>query len=171
MIENRPDWLPLPLDYNSYGGNWEKFVNDAYNIFLKDFYHNQTFYNKSPVDFDKTEHNGKYEGFWHITQGQDKEDVPPDELLRRTERISWPSPIIKNYNDPLVKIWQNKRGRIRKILFWLETIENLGYVVVMRIKKDGGYFLETSYPTHWKSTRKRFLDEYNEYLKSSKRRP
>ena len=161
MIENRPDWLPLPLDYNSYSGNWEKFVNDAYDIFLKDFYQNQTFYNKSPIDFDKTEHNGKFEGFWHITQGQDKNDKPESEFLRRTERIGWVSPIIKNFNDINVKIRPEKSGREINIQIWLWNVENQGYLVVLRKGKKNGYFIKTAYPTNRPRTRKKLLKKFN----------
>lgn len=168
---NKPDWLPEPLNYDDYKGDWEKFVEDAYDIFIRDFYHNPTFYGNNRVSIDHTQERGKEKTFWHIVEGSKAGEIDWLDMKRRYERIGWPKPIIINHQDSKISVWQNVRRRKTRILFWFESIEGHGYLVVIERIRKGEHFIVTAYPTDRPHTRRWLIDDRNASLKSSKRRP
>ena len=168
---DRPDWLPLRLNYRHYHNDWYKFIEDAYEIFVSDFHLNQLYLGNKLIDFDHRIVENKFEGFRHIIEGGMKKGLKEDDnSIIRAERIGWIKPIIVNYLDSSVCKWENKRDRKTKHLLWLKDVDDMGFIVVLYNKNEQELFLETAYPITWKNRRFQIEKEYNAYM-SSKRRP
>lgn len=73
--------------------------------------------------------------------------------------------MINNSEHPYLKVWENQRSNKTNILIMHEE-EN--YVVILR--KGNGYLLPwTAYLIEYESRKRKFLKEYNEYIKSKER--
>ena len=128
-MSDPPEWLPEPLGYNDFGGDWNKFLAAVYSIFERDFKQSKLNYGGLPVSYDSEIENGKEAAFWHVTTSTDastQERVPD---LRRCERISWLRPIIEHSDDKALKVWREERRRGIRIHLWLEEFD---HVVVLK---------------------------------------
>jgi hypothetical protein len=83
--------------------------------------------------------------------------------LRRCERIAWPRAIIERADDPVVQVWENRRGAEKRICLWLEQEE---YLVVLADR--GRYVLPWTAYLVTEHHRKRKLSK--EYLECRTRR-
>lgn len=108
--------------------------------------------------------DGKEATFWYMTsEGSDEQNRLPD--LRRLERIKWPSFIINHSEHPYLRVWENTRGTKTNVLIMHED-EN--YVVIIR--KGNGYLLPwTAYLIEHEFLKKKFIKEYEAYIKSKER--
>jgi hypothetical protein len=105
---------------------------------------------------------GKEATFWHlISEGKVEGERLPD--MRRCERIRWPRPIIEHADEPVIKIWENKRKRETRICIWFEDVE---YLVVLASRK-GYVLLWTAYPVTWAHTKRKLQKEYEAFLKAN----
>lgn len=162
---DNPVWLPEKLNYIGYKGNWSQFINDAYSILESDLCQDKIILDSNEIEIDRNIVLGKTEAFRHIVEGRDvKGIVECAETIRRMERVNWIKPILVNQDSELVLRWENKRGRKTKVLLWLKDIEMMGYLVVLKKKKDGGLFLETAYPVNWPKRRLQLEKEYAAYI-------
>ncbi len=128
-----PAWLPHPLCYDEFGGNWEDFLNAVYSVFVRDFKLSKPTFGILPVCIDRSIENGKEVIFWHIIQKDDIAEGGRVPDIRRCEHICWPRPIIEHSKDAVVSMWEDKRkkrtgGRETRILIWLETFD---YLIVL----------------------------------------
>jgi hypothetical protein len=162
-----PDWLPLPISYADFGGDWEKFIGEVYNCFVRDFLDdfNQHQLRFEGVTLSLRRHplvRNKEASFWHlVSTGDIEEDRLPD--FDRCECIGWARAILDNANDPAIKRWENTRGNNTNLCLWLES-EN--YIVVLG-KRNGYYLLLTAYFAQ-EYKRKKFQSEYEDYIRSLK---
>lgn len=128
----KPNWLPELILFESFHGDWNKYLDTLYDGFTTDFLGDRPKFcgvrmglKKHPVE------EGKEATFWHmIQQGDVERDRTPD--MRRCERIRWPRAIIDNHKDSAVKVWRNKRGNKSRILLLLEEER---YLVVLADNK------------------------------------
>lgn len=157
--------LPELIELSQFGGNFAQYLEAVYDIFTNEFIRNRPTFRgvrlglkKYPVT------DGKEATFWHMTsEGDDEQNRLPD--LRRLERIKWPSFIINNSEHPYLRVWENSRGSKTNILIMHEE-EN--YVVILR--KGNGYLLPwTAYLIEYEWRKKKFIKEYEEYIKSKER--
>lgn len=103
-------WLPPLMEFNDYGGDWERYLAAVYGVFEKDFVRSKpSFRGKEfrlkwiPV------YQGKSSTFWHmISEGSVEEERIPD--FRRCERIAWPRPVIEHEMEPEILVWSEPRG-------------------------------------------------------------
>ncbi len=162
-----PNWLPSPVQYADFGGDWERFIEEVYNRFVRDFLND---FNRRQLRFEGIPLSlrrhplvrGKEASFWHlVSTGNIEEERLPD--FDRCECISWARAIIDNANDRFVKRWENTRDGNTNICLWLES-EN--YIVVLG-KRNGYVILLTAYFAQ-EYKRKKFQREYDEYIKSLK---
>lgn len=157
--------LPGLIELSQYGGNFDRYLEAVYEIFVEEFVRRKPKFRgfrlalkKYPVT------DGKEATFWHITsEGEDEEHRTPD--LRRLERIKCPSFIINNSEHPYLRVWENSRGTKTNVLI---MHEDESYVVILR--KGNGYLLPwTAYVIEHNWRRKKFIKEYEEYIKSKER--
>jgi hypothetical protein len=154
-----PAWLPLLILLSDYEGNWERYLNAIYNYFKKDFIDSRPAFRGQRLGLKKHPiEKGKEATFWHlISEGDNEEDRIPD--LRRCERIRWPRPIIENADEPIIKVWRNKRKNDNRILLWLESQE---YLVILAERK--GYLLPwTAYLVIEDHRKKKLQREYEAF--------
>ncbi|MDE7376279.1 MAG: hypothetical protein K2N16_05475 [Muribaculaceae bacterium] len=157
--------LPELIELSQFGGNFNRYLEAVYEIFADEFIRKRPMFRgirlalkKYPVT------DGKEATFWHMTsEGEDEENRIPD--MRRLERIKWPSFIINNSEHPYLRVWENTRGNKTNVLI-LHNDEN--YVVILR--KGNGYLLPwTAYLIEHNWRKKKFIKEYEEYIKSKER--
>lgn len=159
MTNGIPAWLPALVLFSDYEGNWERYVDALYGYFKLDFVESKpTFRGKNLGLKKQPVEKGKEATFWHfISEGSNEDDRVPD--LRRCERIRWPRPIIEKADEPVVKVWGNKRGSDKRILLWLEKQE---YLVILAERK--GYLLPwTAYIVTENHRKKKLQKEYEAY--------
>lgn len=141
-------WLPEYIELELCEGDWDKYLNQVYECFCKDFVYHKTYYKGLRVAVRKIpESKGKGYGFWHcISEGEKENERIPD--LERCKRIRWIKAIIEHAENPEVEVWTNHRGKERCFLLWYKE----QYLVVLanrKRKKDERkyYLLKTAYCT------------------------
>lgn len=148
-----PDLIP-------FDGDWETYVDRLYRIYMREIVNGRLTFSGLPI---RSRYHppsrGKGSGFWHVIQeGPSEEERLPD--LRRCERISWISWIIKNVSkEDRISWWEERRGSSVDVLIWLE-IED--YLVVLS-KRRKYYLLKTAYLAnrpHKKKTLRKNRDKY-----------
>jgi hypothetical protein len=130
-----PDLVPFE-------GDWKSYVERLYETFMSEIVNGGLSFSGLPI---RTRYHppsrGKGSGFWHVIQeGPSEDERIPD--LRRCERISWISWMIKNAtSDDRISWWEEGWGSSRDVLIWLEVED---YLVVLS-KRKGYYLLKTAY--------------------------
>lgn len=161
------EYLELPelIELSQFGGDFARYLEAVYAIFTNEFVRNKPTFRGTRLALKKYPvTDGKEATFWHMTsEGEDEENRIPD--LRRLERIKWPSYIINNSEHPYLRVWENTRGTKTNVLI---MHENESYVVILR--KGNGYLLPwTAYVIEHEWRKRKFLREYEEYIKSKER--
>ena len=157
--------LPELIELSQFGGNFVQYLEAVYEIFTNEFIRSRPIFRGTRLALKKFPvTDGKEATFWHMTsEGSDEQNRLPD--LRRLERIKWPSFIINNSEHAYLRVWENTRGTKTNVLI-LHEDEN--YVVILR--KGNGYLLPwTAYLIEHKWRKKKFIKEYEEYIKSKER--
>lgn len=167
VINETEGYLELPelIVLTDFGGNFSTYLEAVYEAFSNDFIYKRPIFRgirlglkKHPMFLDKEA------TFWHMTsEGKDESNRTPD--LRRLERIKWPAFLINNSEHPYLKVWENTRGGKTNVLI-LHEFEN--YVIVLR--KGNGYLIPwTAYLIEHEWRKRKFIREYEEYIKSKER--
>jgi len=160
-MSEMPDWLPPLVLSNDYGGNWDAYLEAIYGWFKRDFIDSKPAFQGRRLGLKRLPiTNGKEATFWHmISEGKVEENRIPD--FRRCDRIRWPKPVIEHDSDTVVKVWQNQRGREKRICLWAEH-EN--YLVILADR--GRYILPwTAYLVERTHQQNKLRKEYEEYWK------
>jgi hypothetical protein len=158
----KPDWLPNLVRLEDFGGDVLVYIDALYQHFLDDFVHDRPFYQGRRVGMKRhPELNGKAATFVHITSSGNVEEDREYEACR-SERIRWPRAIIQNCDKPEVQVWENRRGREKRVLLWFAE----EYLVVLADR--GNYvLLWTAYCTDREHTRRKLRREYQIWLRAS----
>ncbi len=161
MITSQPCWLPPLLTLQSFGGDFELYLNELYSIFFRDFVLTRPTFRGMPVGRKRHPISaGKDATFWHLLQeGKTEGERLPN--LRRCERIGWPRAIIEHCDEPEIKVWEKTKKRSPRVCLWLEDQE---YLVVLALRKSYA-LLWTAYPTTRGHTKRRLTMEYEESSK------
>jgi len=159
---SRPTWIPALMFLYDYDGDWDKYFDAVYQVFLKDFVKSQPKFKGQRLALKRHPViDGKEATFWHlISEGKIEADRKPD--LRRCERISWPRPIIEsNDKEPILRIWENTRNGEKRICLWL-VFDNESYLVILA-KREGYLLPWTAYPVTQSHTKVKLQKEYDAY--------
>jgi len=98
------NWLPPLIKFEDFDGDWERYINELFAIFYRDFIESQPKYQNKWVRCRRDLIKGKEAAFWHcISEGPDEKDRKPD--IRRCERISWIRSVIEHSQDDNVDCW------------------------------------------------------------------
>ena len=162
-MTSAPHWLPPLVLFKDYGGNWNRYVEALYRYYKQDFADSSLSFRGIRVARKRRPfEQGKEATFWHlISEGKTEEERLPD--LRRCERIRWPRPIIEHADEPVIKVWENKRKRETRICVWFEDVE---YLVVLTARK-GYVLLWTAYPVTRLHRKRKLQKEYEAYIKAN----
>ena len=166
-INDNEVYLDLPdlIELTDFGGDFNRYLEAVYEIFVNDFIRNRPLFRGVRLGLKRHPlYADKEATFWHMTsEGEDEQNRLPD--MRRLERIKWPAFLINNSEHPYLKVWENTRGNKTNVLI-LHEEEN--YVIVLR--KGNGYLLPwTAYLIEHDWRKKKFLKEYEAYIKSKER--
>lgn len=168
-MSNAHDWLPELLLLEDQEGNWERYVDEVFSIFHRDFIETQPRFQNKWVRCRRDLIKGKEAAFWHcISEGPNENDRTLD--VRRCERIGWVKAIIEHSLSPNVNCWSARRkGEVRWLLWFNEE-----YLVVLgerHRKRDNFQYMQliTTYCTDKKHRRKKLRKERDEYIKRHKR--
>lgn len=160
-MSSSPKWLPDPLCYSDYDGNWESFLKDVYEIFVRDFKANKVRFEGRTITFNSNLIKGKEEVFWHIIEREDKVSKSRIPDIKRSECINWIKPVIQNHKDDSVKVWKTKRRGEKRTFLWLE---HLNYLVVLADKKQVAVLI-TAFHTDIGQYKKRLRREWKKHRK------
>jgi hypothetical protein len=164
MATNYPTWLPTVISTN---GDWNQVLNNLYKVFSADIKNGRLTFRNCPVWWDrKILLNSSYEeAFWHITHRDDP--ITKQRIFdpRRSEKLSWFGPLIRNCQDPIVKAWDYHEGRkIINSYIWLEPFD---YVICLNkkvLRLGEVYFLVTAYHVDGNSRRRSLTQKYNKRI-------
>jgi len=156
-MSSLPDWLPEPLSYADFNGDWDKFIEAVYQVFKRDFIESRPKCEGIRVVHNGTIEDSKEKAFWHVTSVDTTEGRVPD--LRRSERIAWLRPIIENANDTIVKKWYEKRGGENRLHLWLEECDFL----VVLVSKPRIRILVTSFYIDRDHTRRKLKKKWEQH--------
>jgi len=167
-MTNKPSWLPDIISFSDYNSDWKKYLGKLFEIFKKDFIDSKPQYDNKPVLFDNRQINNYPACFWHlITENKikDYDRVSEENIsLLRCERICWIRPVIENYTDNIVSVWENKRRRKTNTIFFLEDLD---YIVILTNVKNRFYLLTAYYINH-SHRKEQIIREREQYLKMQK---
>lgn len=155
-------WLPELVLFETYGGDWEQYLDALYTFFGNDFVQSQPLFRGQRLGLKRHPlSQGKEATFWHlISEGKDEEERLVD--LRRCERIRWPRPTIEHAGEPTIKIWETERRREKRICLWLEAEE---YLVVLALRN--GYLLPwTAFMVSQPHEIRKRQKEYEAYMRA-----
>jgi len=153
--------LPDLTLFQSYGGEWQRYLDALYSHFTNDFIVSKPVFKGQRLGLKRYPlYKNKEATFWHlISKGQVEEDRTPE--IRRCERIKWPRPIIDNSDNEHIKIWENKRGNEIRICLCYGDWE---YLVILA--KRNGYILPwTAYPIEYGYKKIKLEKEHLAYKK------
>ncbi len=155
--------LPELIELNDVGGDFQKYLEEVYEIFKNDFVNDKPVFRGQRLRLKRHPLiDGREYTFYHMTHSGDIEsERNPD--LRRMERIGWPRPIIDSSDHPTLKVWRNIRrgqgGTKNRILLFHEE-EN--YLVVLDDR--GKYILPwTAYLVERNHKKRKLLKEWAHY--------
>ncbi len=161
-----PDWLPSLIKLEAYGGDNAAYLDALYERFAEDFVHSKPCFRGQQLSLKRHPlSKGREATFWHmISEGSDESNRTLDS--DRCERIAWARAVIENANDPRVLVWENKRGKERRICLWLEECE---FVVILAARR--GYLLPwTAYTVTQAHRTRKFRKEYEQWMRSQARK-
>jgi len=127
------EWLPAIVAVD---GVWEGVPSRLYQIFELDFKMTRRYFDSLPVWWDRTYLPGECyeEGFWHLIT---KNIHRTGERLfepRRAERLPWCGPTVSNSHHQVVKVFDYREGRKRRLrtYIWLEPLD---YAIILERKQ------------------------------------
>ena len=106
-----PHWLPGLIPWNQeHGETWEQYEQRLFHVFQNEF--RESFqYDGKPVHYKRMPYDGIYpEAFMHLTtcnQDNSGSRLPDAE---RSERISWPRPVVEHHPSAKYANTPNARG-------------------------------------------------------------
>lgn len=162
MSIKEPLVFPDLILLNDYGGVFQDYFAAVYGVFHSDFIKNKPSFHGVIVSAQaKPEVDGVHRTFYHIThEGEDEGNRSPD--IRRMERISYPKWILDSCPHDELLVWENERGRDKRILIWNENEE---YLTVLTRRKEF-YLFWTAYLVTQQHQKKKLMREYETFIKA-----
>lgn len=159
-----PDWLPPLVLFDSYGGDWTRYLEEIYDLFRLDHVLYSPRFRGAALRLKRHPIiDGKEATFWHlISEGNLEDERVPD--FRRCERICWPRQIIEHADDSAISVWENKRGAEKRTLLWLEEED---YLVVLA-ERAGYNLLWTAYMVPQEHRQAKLRREYEAFIRTQK---
>ncbi len=165
-MSNPPDWLPNLLLLEDFDGNWQRYEDEVFAIFYRDFIENQPKFQNKWIRCRRDLIKGKEASFWHCTsEGPDENNRTPD--IKRCERIGWIKAVIEHSDSTEIDCWTvRRRGEIRWLLWFNEEL--LIVLGERHRKRDGFKYMQliTVYCTEEERRKANLRKERDEFTKA-----
>jgi len=154
-------WLPPIIDSSEYA-DWDKFLEEIYRIFKRDFLEGDTLsYRSAPVIINSDLERGKEKTFWHLTHRTEKGKKWGKRKIRdvsRAERLPWIRPVIANSGEKDILDFDffEGQGTVRSYL-WLKK---WNFVVILE-SQNQSYLLVTAYHLDHNRQVQQLEDKFN----------
>lgn len=155
-----PAWLPSIVTLTSYGGNHQLYLDDLYQIYLRDFVNVRSTFCGMPIITDDRviDASQRDEAFIHLTTCDDLATGGRFFEPRRTERIPWIKPTIDNYADAQnVKVWEVRKKGKQKVNILIESERY--HIVLTRYKTV--FNLTTAYYVNYDNALQTLIREHS----------
>ncbi len=135
---NAPELITL----KHYNGDVEIYLDAIYQVYLSEVVRGNLSFLGIPIRCQyRPATNNKHFGFWHLVSTGEKEDEREIDL-RRCERISWVSFVLRNAHDfSNIHCWENERFGNTHIVLWLHQHQ---FLVILARRRDY-LILKTAY--------------------------
>lgn len=128
--------LPSKIFLADFKGAYERYIEELYKVFKRDFMDRPPFFGKHQLRLKKHPLvQGRAYTFYHMTHcGSDEKNRIPD--MRRCECLPWGKPTIEKVTEYSLRFWpQTRRGKNR-ICIWLETDTDEHYFFILDVRKN-----------------------------------
>jgi len=162
--------LPEIIELGHFNGNWSKYEEYLYKIFLRDFVYSKPLFLAKQVQYRRNpEIEGKIQTFFHITSvntssAKDPNDREPD--LRRCERIEWIRVMIDHYYYntgccKYIKVWPEEwKNYVR----WHLLLPEVRFLIVIEERETYNLLITSFYLEREHQLRKK-LKKFEKYEK------
>lgn len=159
MTDNLTDdlaWLPKLIELSQFGGDWQAFIDSAYDYYARDFIRDEpTLLGRTVKSKRHVAYNGQDHSFWHCIEehaGGSRNEENRIPKISLVERIRWPRPIIEHVaRTPGILAWteiHHGHGTSKRAHLFVED-EDYCVVLEPRGKDQYGkpryYFLWTTF--------------------------
>lgn len=155
-------WLPPLVTLDDTGGDYSGYYDLIYGYYMDDLVFNPPEFEGFQVEtIANPMKQGKEKGFWHIIEGEDKDNLA--DTLDRHKRIRWIKPVIEAVGSDRVLMWKRPfRPGISKPHI---VLPDFSFIVVLR--QHPTYIkLVTGFPVEREKRRQDYRDEWEKYQKS-----
>lgn len=157
--------LPLKIYLDSYGGNYNSYIDAVYDVFEADFIKHKTCFGAYTLalKFNPLFQKRAYT-FYHMThKGEIETERIPD--LRRCECMPWASPTIENVETWNLKFWRQTRQYSKnRVCICLENKDDVDYFVILEVRSNY-VLLWTAFVGEQKHETRKKLKEYEAWKK------
>lgn len=163
------DWLPGLCRLEDFNGDWQRYEDELYRYFRRDFIVSRPAIDGQPVGINVAPVvNGKEESFWHLTteeqevvqDGVARKERLPD--MKRCCRIRWPRAILDAARSADVRAWRERRPDGLRLVF---ALGDFSYLVSVAVRGSGKLFLATAFPIVYERRREKHRKQYERYMR------
>ena len=161
--------LPERITFQEYNGDWFKYIEDLYLVYMRTLVYERAKYEDKPVLTNQEPmRNGKEETFWHIIEGRTGKKTSTD--FNRCACVPWIRPIIDSCDMQDIKIWmaEHRAEKRKKRLRLYIALADFSYLITLT-PRPGRYYLVTAFPVEYPSQRKKKRREYDEWVEKSQK--
>ncbi len=146
----RPAWLPELFDVQ---GDREEVIARLFAQFEADF-NEGLYFRHRPVRVSNAATDKYPDRFLHIIERERSDADWRDFEPQRAQRLPWCAAIIRNTNDPQVRVWDYIEGSgQQRVYLWLQAHDFIVILEHQPRKKKGVYWLITAFVVDSKRTR------------------
>jgi hypothetical protein len=150
--------LPPLIEYDQYGGNWQRYIDEVFSVFYRDLIASRAQFKSAPVSIDtRMGKDGKEEGFWHLTHSGPKHARIPD--LGRCARVPWLRPLIETVPGSGARWWRGERdGKLRDLV----ADPPFSYLIVLQVSRSRAVLITAIY-IEYQHRRRKLEREWRDY--------
>ena len=160
------DWLPPKIEFSIYKGDWFRYLEDVYLVYLKTLvWDRAAFQEKTVYTIAEPKRDDKEDTFWHIVEGKGEDKTETD--FGRYACIPWVRKVIESNIPGDIAWWIEKRtkvGKRRGIERLHITLRDFSYIVVLNVLGNR-YLLITAYPIKSEWDRKKYKKRFDRWKK------
>lgn len=166
-MTNELDWLPPRLEFANYNGNWFKYLDDLYLVYMRTLvWDRATFQQKTVLTDSNTIRDEKEETFWHIIEGKSEGKIQAD--FDRCASVPWIRAIIDESERRGLKVWFSIKGSKKRgvQLRYYIALNDFSFLVALH-SKTKMHILLTAFPIVHENYKRKLKSEYDAWRKTA----